>query len=75
MENDWKRTVHARDVGIFLLRKMKRKKVSRGRWKRMASTNAGPRCDETNISNAMFMNNTILVACQSSHVLPSLSKF
>ena len=29
---------------------------------------------KTNISNAMFMNNTNLVACQSSHVLPSLSK-
>ena len=29
--------------------------------------------DKTNVSNALFMNNTNLVACQSSHVLPSLA--
>ena len=31
--------------------------------------------DKTNISNAMFMNNTNLVGCQSSYVLPPLSLF
>ena len=41
MENDGKRTVHTRNVGILLPRTTESKKVSRESWKRKASMNTG----------------------------------